>query len=120
MRELYTPEAYFERLDELYLDAKLQIGRARAHFLHRHPLRRFMLNARLLAEAAAIFLMLMRGVPDGTLRREYRRRLMRAAWRRPEPEIIQSYAIKCAMHFHTYRLVQEMRSQPQLLTRAAA
>jgi radical SAM superfamily enzyme YgiQ (UPF0313 family) len=120
MHDLYTPEAYFERLDELYLTAKLQVGRARSRYLRRHPLRRFKLNARLLAEAAAIFVMLMHGVSDAALRREYRRRLMRAALRRPEPEVIEDYAIKCAMHFHAYRIVQEMASQPQLSTRAAA
>ena len=120
MHDLYTPEAYFERLDELYLTAKLQIGRARTRYLRRHPLRRFRLNARLLAEAAAIFLMLMRGVSERALRDEYCHHLMRAAWRRPEPEFIQSYAIKCAMHYHAYQMVQQMHSQPQLSTRAAA
>jgi hypothetical protein len=59
-------------------------------------------------------------VPDAALRREYRRRLMRVAWRRREPEVIQSYAIKCAMHFHAHRMVQEMLSQPMFSTRAAA
>jgi radical SAM superfamily enzyme YgiQ (UPF0313 family) len=120
MRDLYTPEAYFERLDELYLHAKLQVGRTRTHYLRRHPLRRFKLNARLLTEAAAIFLMLIHGVRDEALRSQYRRRLMRAAWRRPEPEIIQSYAIKCAMHYHAHQMVQKMHSHPQLSTRAAA
>ena len=120
MHDLYTPEAYFERLDELYLTAKLQIGRARTRYLRRHPLRRFRLNARLLAEAAAIFLMLMRGVSERALWDEYCHHLMRAAWRRPEPEFIQSYAIKCAMHYHAYQMVQQMHSQPQLSTRAAA
>ena len=78
------------------------------------------LNARLLAQAAAIFVMLMRGVPDASLRREYRRRLMRVVWRRREPEVIESYALKCAMHFHAHRMVQEMLSRPKLPTRAAA
>jgi radical SAM superfamily enzyme YgiQ (UPF0313 family) len=120
MHDLYRPDAYFERLDELYLHARLQLGQARTRYLRRHPLRRFKLNARLLAQAVAIFLMLMHGVSDGVLRREYRRRLLRVAWRRRDPEIIQNYAIKCAMHFHAYRMVQEMLSQPQRSTRAAA
>ena len=120
MHDLYTPEAYFGRLDELFLDARLQLGRARTRYLRRHPLRRLKLNARLLAEAAAIFVMLMRGVPDASLRREYRRRLMRVAWRRREPEVIESYAIKCAMHFHAHRMVQGMLSQPPLSRQAAA
>jgi len=120
MRDLYTVEAFFGRLDELYLDAGLELGGARTRYLRRHPLRRLKLNARLLAEAAAIFLMLMRGVPDRALRREYRRRLMRAVARRRDPEIIQNYAIKCAMHYHAHRMVEEMLSHRQFSTRAAA
>ena len=120
MHDLYMPDAYFGRLDELYLVARLQLGQARTRYMRRHPLRRFKLNARLLAQAAGIFVMLMRRVPDASLRREYRRRLMRVVWRRREPEVIESYALKCAMHFHAHRMVQEMRSQPKLPTRAAA
>jgi hypothetical protein len=120
MHDLYVPDAYFARLDELYLDAGLQLGRARTRYLRRHPLRRFKLNARLLVEAAAIFVLLMRGVPDAARRREYRRRLMRVAWRRREAEVVQGYAIKCAMHFHAHRMVQEMLSRPPLSTPAGA
>jgi radical SAM superfamily enzyme YgiQ (UPF0313 family) len=120
MHDLYMPDAYFGRLDELYLVARLQLGQARTRYMRRHPLRRFKLNARLLAQAAAIFVMLMRGVPDASLRREYRRRLMRVVWHRRDPEVIQNYALKCAMHFHAHRMVQEMLSRPQLPTRAAA
>ncbi len=120
MHDLYMPDAYFGRLDELYLVARLQLGQARTRYMRRHPLRRFKLNARLLAQAAGIFVMLMRRVPDASLRREYRRRLMRVVWRRREPEVIESYALKCAMHFHAHRMVQEMLSQPKLSTRAVA
>jgi Domain of unknown function (DUF4070) len=83
-------------------------------------LRRFKLNARLLAEGAAIFMLLMRGVPDAALRREYRRRLMRLVRHRREPQIIQTYAVKCAMHYHAHRMVQQLLSRPQFATRTAA
>ena len=78
------------------------------------------LNARLLTEAAAIFVMLMRGIPDVELRREYRRRLLRVVRRRREPQIIQTYAVKCAMHYHAHRMVQELLSRPQFSTDLAA
>lgn len=120
MRDLYTPAAFFGRLDALYLDARLVWGRARARYLRRHPLRRLKLNAKLLVEALAIFVMLMRGVPDPELRRAYRRHLLRVARRRPAPAILQLYAIKCAMHFHIHTMVQQMPSAPQPVVRAAA
>src|SRR6516225_9558722 len=120
MHELYTLDAYFGRLDELYLDACLRPARARTRYLHRHPLRWLKFNGRLLFEAVAIFVLLMRGLPDTTLRREYRRRLMRLAWYRREPQIIQTYAVKCAMHYHAHRMVQALLSRPQLSTDLAA
>jgi radical SAM superfamily enzyme YgiQ (UPF0313 family) len=120
MRDLNAAEAFFGRLDALYLDARLQIGRARTAYLRRHPVRWFRLNARLLLGAVAIFGLLMHGVPDPALRHEYRRRIFRVAWRRWDPEIIQSYAIKCAMHYHVSKMVQEMHTVPQPQMQAAA
>jgi radical SAM superfamily enzyme YgiQ (UPF0313 family) len=119
MHDLYTPEAYFERLDQLYLDARIRLGKARTRYLRRHPWRRMKLNARLLFEAVAISLLLQHGVPEPALRREYRRRTIRVAWRRREPEIIQVYAIRCAMHYHAYKMVEEMRAQSISLPAAA-
>ena len=120
MRELYAPDAYFERLDALYLDKRFQFAKARTRYLRRHPLRRIKLNARLFIEAVAMFVMLMRGVPDRALRREYRRHLLRAVWHRRDPDMIWNYALKCAMHYHVDRIVQELLSRSRPSTRLAA
>jgi len=120
MHDLYALDAYFGRLDELYLDACLRPAKARTRYLHRHPLRWLKFNGRLLFEAVAIFVLLMRGIPDTALRREYRRRLMRLAWYRREPQIIQTYAIKCAMHWHAHRMVQELLARRRFSTDLAA
>ena len=77
MRELYAPEAYFERLDELYLTGGLEIDRAWRIYAARHPWRRQMRHLRLWAEAAVIVLRLARRAPDRTLRRLYRQRFWR-------------------------------------------
>src|SRR5205085_436319 len=55
MRDLYEPDAYFERLDGLYLERGLRPGRARTRYLRRRPARWLAVNARLLAEALAPF-----------------------------------------------------------------
>src|SRR6516165_8877527 len=120
MHELYTLDAYFGRLDELYLDACLRPAKARTRYLHRHPLRWFKCNTQLLAEAAGIFVLLMRGIPDAALRRVYRRRMMRLVRHRREPQIIQTYAVKCAMHYHAHRMVQRLLSRAQPSARLAA
>ena len=64
--------------------------------------------------------MLMRGIPDRELRREYRRRLLRLAWRRRAPQMIQTYAVKCAMHYHAHCMVRELLARPAFPTRLAA
>jgi radical SAM superfamily enzyme YgiQ (UPF0313 family) len=120
MRELYAPAAFFGRLDALYLDAGQRSGRAQRDYLRRHPLQRARINARLLAEALGIFIMLMRAVPDPVLRREYRRALLRVLRRRPAPAVLQLYAIKCAMHFHIHTMVRQMQTGPRPVVRAAA
>jgi len=120
MRELYAADAYFRRLDELYFGGRFRLSKARRRYLHRHPIDGFKLNARLFVEAVAMFVMLMRGVPDGALRREYRRRLLRAAWRSWDPDLIWNYALKCATHYHIHRIVQELLSRAQFSHRLAA
>jgi radical SAM superfamily enzyme YgiQ (UPF0313 family) len=108
LNDLHEPEAYFGRLEALYLDGRLDLQRTRRRYLQDHPIKRFALGLRLLVEASAIFVRLMHHVPDAGLRREYRRRMWRAARRRREPLILQGYAIKCAMHYHVHTLVRQM------------
>jgi radical SAM superfamily enzyme YgiQ (UPF0313 family) len=108
MRDLYEPSAYFERLDALYLTGGLRPGIARRRHLRRHPLRRLASEARLVAEAAAIILQLLRHVPEAALRREYRQRVWRAAVTRRDPTVLHIYALKCALHYHAYKLAEQM------------
>ena len=37
MRDLYEPEAYFARLESLYLEGRFRLGEARAKYWRRHP-----------------------------------------------------------------------------------
>jgi radical SAM superfamily enzyme YgiQ (UPF0313 family) len=108
MRDLYAPKAYFDRLDKLYLERGLRQLRARSHYLRRHPLRALSINAQLLIEALATIWQLMRRIPDAPVRREYRRRLWQAFKRRPEPAVLQVYALKCALHFHSFMMARQM------------
>jgi radical SAM superfamily enzyme YgiQ (UPF0313 family) len=121
MRDLNAPAAFFGRVEALYIDARLQVGRTRAAYMRRHPLRRLRLNTRLLFESAGILTLLMWGVPDKALRREYRRWILRVARRRRDnPEIIQSCAIKCAMHYHIHRMIEQIDASPPLAVPQAA
>jgi radical SAM superfamily enzyme YgiQ (UPF0313 family) len=110
MYDLYTPEAYFSRVDALYLDSELRPGLGRAQYLRRRPWRRLRSSSWAAFEGVFVFFQLMRLVPDATLRREYRRRLWNAIKRRPLIELLRQYCVSCALHYHCYRLVQQMRA----------
>jgi hypothetical protein len=56
-----------------------------------------------------LMLRLLWRVPEKQLRKTYRSRFARVLCRRPDPSVMRIYAIKCAMHYHTYRLVAALQ-----------
>jgi len=108
MRELYAPEAYFARMDALYLDEKLLPALGRRRYLRHHPWRWLQSRAWAAVETVFVFVQLMRLVPDPHLRRQYRARLWRVLTRRPHITLLRLYCVKCALHFHADRFVGEM------------
>jgi len=108
MRELYEPAAYFERVEELFLRQKLTIGRSRERWYKRHPWTYLKAQAGNLIRAAVLFGRLMRRVPDQTLRREYRQRLIRFWLARRDPAMMFNYVVKCAMHYHHHKMARTM------------
>jgi radical SAM superfamily enzyme YgiQ (UPF0313 family) len=115
MRELYSPEAYFGRVDALFLDGKLMPNAARRRYLRRHPWGWLKRNAWSTVEALHVFVQMMRLVPDVELRREYRRRLWNVVKRRPRLTTLRAYCIKCALHYHYDRLITQMRTNRDAL-----
>jgi radical SAM superfamily enzyme YgiQ (UPF0313 family) len=108
LRELYEPNAYFDRLDALFLGGNFRFSQTRAAYWRRHPWLWLKGNATHLARAGLIYLQLMRGVPEPALRREYRRRIARLLrWRR-DPVVLFVYVLKCAIHYHLHIMVQSM------------
>ena len=110
LSDLHQPAAYFDRLDALYIDARIQPERTRLQHLRRHPVRLVALNVMWALEAVGIFTRLMRRVPEADLRNIYRQRLWKLLLRRRSPVVLQIYAIKCAMHYHAHLMVQQMRT----------
>jgi radical SAM superfamily enzyme YgiQ (UPF0313 family) len=108
MRDLYAPEAYFARVDALYLDGGLRPDPGRRRYLRRHPWRWLRSQAQGIVETLFVIVQLMRRVPDKRLRRVYRRRLARVLIRRPRLDLLRRYCVKCALHFHADRLVGDM------------
>jgi radical SAM superfamily enzyme YgiQ (UPF0313 family) len=110
LNELYAPDAYFGRLEGLFIDGRLAYGRGLAKHWRRHPWRWLKDQARNVVAAAVLFGRLMREVPEADLRREYRRRLGRLLRARPDPNVLLDYLVKCAMHYHHHTLARQMAS----------
>jgi radical SAM superfamily enzyme YgiQ (UPF0313 family) len=110
LRDLYTPEAFFARMDAVCLDTKWLPSSARTSYLRRRRQYRRWLRLRVGAaiQALYVFVQLMRCVPEAGLRREYRRRIWKALLRRPNPRLIRIYCICCAAHFHYDRLITQL------------
>lgn len=109
MRELYEPEAYFDRIDSLFLDPTFHPGAAQRAAWRRHWGRGVQAQLLYALRAGVIFRRLMRRVESPTLRAEYRRRVRRALWRRPDPYYAFVYTLKAALHYHYHQMLQGMK-----------
>jgi radical SAM superfamily enzyme YgiQ (UPF0313 family) len=110
MTELYQPEAYFGRLEAVYLKHEQKFARGRARWWRQHPLRMLKAQAANLARATVLFARLMRRIPEPELRREYRQRVWKLLKSRRDPSLLLLYVIKCAMHYHHHRMATQMTS----------
>ncbi len=108
MHALYEPDAYFDRVESLYLRDKFQFGSSRNAYLRRRPLKWLKAQAIDVAKCLYLFQRLMRQVPEAHLRREYRRRLWRLLRKHREPATLFVYLLKCAIHYHHYTMTQQM------------
>ena len=107
MLDLYEPEAYFERLEDLYLKERMPFGAAVVRYARRRPWTWLRIQGKNLAIATVLFARLMRNVPEAALRREYRKRLWRLLKSRPDLNLVILYLFKCVMHYHQYTLAQD-------------
>jgi radical SAM superfamily enzyme YgiQ (UPF0313 family) len=102
MGELVEPVSFFDRLDALYVKARIPYAPARVRFRRKHLWKQIRAGVYDLTRAVGLFASLMWHVKDPVLRREYRRRVKRVALVRRDPGLVLYYLIKCAMHYHLY------------------
>jgi hypothetical protein len=108
LKDLYEPEAFFGRVDDLYLTHKTPFFAGMHDYYRRYPWRRLGDIVKNLSRAVGLFTRLMRRVPDAALRREYRRRLACLLRERPDPHLIFLHTVKCAMHYHHCTKARQM------------
>jgi radical SAM superfamily enzyme YgiQ (UPF0313 family) len=111
MHELYEPEAYFGRLEDLFVKEKLPFARGLVSYWRRHPWLGLARQAEKALTAAVLFGRLMRNIPEAGLRKEYRKRLWRLMRARPAPNLWVLFVLKCLMHYHHYTLVRQMEAE---------
>jgi radical SAM superfamily enzyme YgiQ (UPF0313 family) len=116
LKDLYEPDSYFDRLDELFLTEKIKLGNRNCRdYWKRHLWWRFRTDLAEWARAAGLFARMMWSIPDSSLRRTYRKRLARLLRVRPESGILMFYLTKCIMHYHAYRMAQDLNPENGLV-----
>lgn len=109
MWDLYQPEAYFKRVDELHMDDKLLYGPHARLYWHKQPwwvrLREESLTA---IRCLFIYLFFVVRLPNGKLREEYRKRIRGAVEKHQHPTIVFVYLFRCLMHYHHYTMAEKM------------
>ena len=115
MQELYAPEAYFDRLDELFLNGNFRFSQTRAAYWRRRPWSWLKGNARHALRSALIYWQLMHGVPERRLRQIYRARIARLLRSRRDPVVLFVYLLKCVIHYHLDTMVREMSTERRIV-----
>ncbi len=114
LKELYTPESYFSRTEDLFLDPTFEIGVTKAKFWLKHP-RLMTHEVAFFLQSLGLFFRLMTQVPIAPLRAEYRRRLWRFLKVHRRPGIVLFYLFHMTMHYHAFRLAKDMASSESKL-----
>jgi radical SAM superfamily enzyme YgiQ (UPF0313 family) len=115
MDDLYTPAAYFGRLDDLIINGRLDMGRGRSRYWKRHPFSFLKWQTLWTVQSLGLYFRLMTGVPDVKLRREYHRRVMNLIKHRRDPGLWLYYLIKVAFHYHAHTLARQLTSREKLV-----
>jgi hypothetical protein len=108
LRDLYEPDAYFGRLESLYIDERFQAGPGRAKYWRKHPWARIKTQVMDYVRFVFIRRRLTQAVPNKALRAEYRERINKLRKHRRDPSILFAYAVKCGMHYHHHTMSQQM------------
>jgi radical SAM superfamily enzyme YgiQ (UPF0313 family) len=109
MGQCYAPDAYFKRLDSLFLDDNFKYAVHRLPYWNSHRLNWAKRCAVNYVKAAAVASRLLSQVKDEGLRSRYKAqlsRVFRKRWR--EPHILFIYTLKVATHYHYAELAHAL------------
>jgi len=115
MGELYEPQAFFERLDALFVEQRIVLDNGWQKYAAQHPWKRRGRHFGFWLQAYGLMGALMLGVRDPSLRRIYFRQFRQFMRTRPTAVMARAYALRCAIHFHMHQLVRVLRSGDRAL-----
>jgi radical SAM superfamily enzyme YgiQ (UPF0313 family) len=110
MSDLYEPNGFFDRVDELWLSGPLVAEPGWRRFAAAHRWARLVKQARSWLVTSALTLRMMLLIGERELRWIYLCRVLVAVQKRPDGVLLRLYAIRCAMHFHLYQLTRRLQS----------
>jgi len=108
MKELNSVDSFFDRTDSLYLDRNFQFDKARQTYWRKHRRAWAVHQAKTLTRCVALYWRLMKQVKEPSLRKEYRKRILRLWKTRRETAALFVYILKCATHYHYMKLSNDM------------
>jgi hypothetical protein len=108
MRDIYEPDAYFDRLDDLYIRRRFYdyAESVRVPNIPRGRRVKYLLIS--LTFTTLLLVRLLRNVDGWALRRYYLKRLFGYLRSRPYPMRLLDYVMESACHYHFYRFSQDM------------
>jgi radical SAM superfamily enzyme YgiQ (UPF0313 family) len=115
MTALYEPQAYFDRVDDLLIAGRIECARGWLHYAAQHPWRRRFRHLRYWLEAFGLLVHLMWQIPEAALRRCYRKHCWAFLRARRNPIVARVYVIKCAFHYHMYRMALRLTAQASII-----
>src|SRR5690606_29056821 len=105
----YEPDAYFERMENLFIKGNLDLGQGRVRWWKKHRVRQFATEAVWFVQSVGFFVRLMTSVPDPKLRKEYRKRLWTYVKCKKNPGMTLVDLLIIAMHSHALSLAGSLR-----------
>ena len=114
MQELYEPHAYFDRLDELFLQGNFRFSQTRAAYWRRHPWSWLRGNATQIARSRSSTGSSCMAFPRAAAA-NLSRRIARLLRSRRDPVVLFVYLLKCVIHYHLDTMVREMSTERRIV-----
>ena len=113
MGDLYAPEAFFDRFDELWITGPVEAEPGWRRYAKTRLTARLRKHTRSWLEAWALFASVIVQMRGRSLRRTYIRRFWGALRRRPDALVARTYALRCAAHYHFYQLARRLQARDE-------